>query len=113
MRVAIVVMLALTGCANVHVNRATLVGSTASLALDWWKTRGYAADSWPGRSEETNPLMGRAPSTGRVDLYFASFVAVNAVVWYLMPERWRSVVPTGILAVQAQAAYRNIRNDTW
>lgn len=106
------VLALMTGCTNVHVNRGALAMSTVALACDWAQTRRYAAQEWPDRTSETNPLIGAKPSTGVVDSYFIGAAAITALAWYLTPDRWRSVGPLVVIGVQAQAALRNIRNGT-
>lgn len=102
----------LQGRACVHVNRAALIASTAALACDWRQTRGYAEQGWRDGARETNPMLGRTPSTSAVDLYFAGAAAVNIVLWSVLPQRWSITAPTTVLAVQANAVYRNINNGT-
>jgi hypothetical protein len=110
-RLLVVLALAMNGQACKHVNRATLVASTAAVACDWGHTRSYAAAGWPG-VHESNPIMGREPTTGTVDLYFAYAIAANALVWLAMPEKYRSVVPIAVLGVQANTVARDVRVDT-
>ena len=58
---------------------------TALLVLDWGQTR-YIARS--DQYHEVNPLLGRNPSTGDVDKYFAgSILLYNAMAYYL-PPKW-------------------------
>lgn len=93
----------LVGCANVHVNRAALFVSTASLACDWAQTRSAVADGW----NEQNPIMGSHPSAGEINLYFATAAAINAAIWLVTPERYR-VVPSAIVsASQAKSIALN------
>lgn len=107
--VALVAVLSCTACT--HVNRATLVASTAALVVDWRYTRGNAQREWHcgGRQfYESNPVMGWRPSTGAVDLYFAAAAALNTAVWVLMPSRYKSAVPVGVLALQAGPIMGNL-----
>lgn len=110
MRLALLAML-LTACTNVHVNRAALVASTAALACDWHKTRTTAArDSM--LYTEHNPLLGDDPSAGAVDMYFVSTIVINAAIWYVLPKRWRSVLPVVVATVQVTNETRDqMRNQ--
>lgn len=111
MRLAALISLTLSACTNVHVNRAALVASTAALACDWGHTRHYAEGGW-ATTHDVNPVLGRTPSVRAVDGYFLGIALTNVLIWSLVPERWRLVVPAGVLAVQANAAAINLRNDT-
>ena len=87
-------------------NRAALVSSMGLLACDWGQTRSAASTGWAGL-EERNPVMGTNPSTGHVDVYFASVAAVNVALYLLMPERARWVAPSVVSAVQVNAIAGN------
>ena len=72
------------------VDRALMATSTMLLIMDWGQTR-YIAKS-PGPLPdgtlgyrppvlyETNPLLGKRPSVGKVDLYFTAALAGNFYV---------------------------------
>ena len=104
MAVAVAVAVALGGCANAHVNHATLIASTAMLAVDWGQTREMTGRGWT----EQNPLMGEHPPGHVVDMYFMSMAALNAIVYLVMPDRWKSVLPAGVIGMQAVAIDRNM-----
>ena len=53
--------------------------------LDWGQTR-YIADH-PREHYERNPILGRHPSRGRVDAYFATTLALHTLVTHLLPAR--------------------------
>jgi hypothetical protein len=109
MKLWVVVMMLATGCT--HVNRATLATSTAVIVCDWGQTRNMAMQNWDGGNfTEMNPLLGPAPSTGNVDAYFAASAALNVAVWLLMPERYRSVVPAGVIVMQTKTIVGNTPN---
>ncbi len=98
-----------------HVNRATLAASTVALAWDGVYTYRAAAANWHGGPPcsggvqiESNPIMGRNPSTGTVVSYFATAISLNAVLWLAMPERYKSLVPLGIIGVQTRTIAGNI-----
>lgn len=98
-------LILLVGCT--HVNRATLIASTASLACDWAQTRSQASTGWNG-TMENNPMLGTQPSTTKVDAYFASTIVINAAIWYVMPERYKSIIPLGVTAAQARTIAGNV-----
>lgn len=107
---AIAIALALSACTSAqrrYVNPMALAVSTAALACDFGQTRQAAARGWEGQ-HEANPIMGPTPSQTTVGLYFASAAALNAVAWWLTPERWRSAAPTGVVVLQANVVGRNL-----
>ena len=103
-------VMVLIGSACSHVNRATLVASTAALACDWAQTRELAGDGWRTH-RETNPMLGERPTTNVIDTYFLAAAIVNATVWAVMPERFRSVIAGGVAARQGLAIGRNLSED--
>jgi hypothetical protein len=107
MKTIVLVLVLVSGCSFKNLNRATLAASTASLACDWGQTRSAASNHWKGRYE-ANPIMGMNPSTGTVDVYFASTIAINAAIWYLMPEKLKSLLPVGVIGVQANTIAGNL-----
>lgn len=107
MRFLVWVVLA-TGC--VHVNRTTLVASTAALACDWAQTRSMARRDWPDGSYDRNPILGGRPDTLHVDVYFATAAVWNALLWYALPKRWKSVPTLGVVAVQARPVMANVES---
>ena len=103
---AVAVLAMLGGCAmsGLTIANGTALGvSTATLACDWWQTRTVAAADWPHGKYEGNPLIGPKPSASTVDLYFAGVIAASVLAWRLMPRRWRMIIPSAIIAVQARA----------
>jgi hypothetical protein len=107
-RLWLVVILALGLSACTHVNRATLVASTAALFADGLQTRSAAERGWSHGDRETNPLLGATPSVGRVEVYFASAIVANAVLWAVLPPKWRSIVPMTVIGVQTQTIWGNL-----
>lgn len=111
MRWIVVVVLMAAGCT--HVNRATLVASSLALACDFGQTYSAAADGWEpvaGRTArwEANPIMGPRPSASVTSAYFFTALLANAVTWALMPRKLKSVVPLGVLALEAGPVKSNL-----
>lgn len=106
MRPALLALL-LTACTNVHVNRAALVASTAALACDWGQTRSAATQGWRYHYEN-NPIMGPKPPVGYVDLYFGGIAITNALLWLVIPRRYRVFVPLAIFGIETRQAARNV-----
>lgn len=106
MRMACVLVL-VASCANAHVNRATLAVSTAALICDGMGTLRMAGDGWSTGHWDSNPVMGKTPSVSTVAIYFSVVAIANATLWAVAPPRLKSVVPSGIIAVQAVAITGN------
>lgn len=109
MKTLLVCLVLVAGCSNRYVSHATLVASSALLAYDWGQTRCEAKGGW-NRQEEMNPVLGRRPSPGAVDIYFASVIATNALVWLVTPAKYRPAAPAAIIAVQTYAVTTNAGN---
>ena len=70
---------------------------TALLVADWGQTRWIARhngktqpDNFPPSAGETNPFLGRYPTTGKVNNYFAASIISHAAISYLLPSgAWR------------------------
>lgn len=78
------------------------MASTATLVCDWADTRFR-----PDNMEEFNPIMGKNPTGSTVDVYFATTILFNAALWYALPEKYKSVIPVSVTAVQAKVLYDN------
>lgn len=107
--VLVLALVALGACAR--VNQVALVASTAAIVCDGAQTYRAAAGDWGhGSLMESNPIMGTAPSKGRVVGYFAGAAIANVAVWLVMPERYKSVAPAGVLAMQVDPIATNVRS---
>jgi hypothetical protein len=69
---------------------------TALLVADWGQTRWIAKHNGltePGRfpvdAGERNPILGKYPSGGKVDAYFAAAIVGHAAISYVLPPDWR------------------------
>lgn len=79
----------------------------AVTVVDWAQTR-YIADN-PDRFHETNPIMGRHPSIGRVDRYFATSILVGAVVLDALPSEYRDYAIKAGLVLEVLVVSNNAR----
>lgn len=84
------------------IDVAAIAVSTASLVCDWGQTHQAAAAGWMDRAE-ANRLLGPAPSTRTVNIYFAGAIVANVALWLVLPKRYRSLASAGLIAVQANA----------
>ena len=107
MRAAIVALAALSAC--VHVDRAMLVASTASIVCDAGQTLRAAGNFGPlhGQQSENNPVMGSYPSRNRVEAYFVGVTVLNAAIWYALPRGLRSAYAVPVTGVQTVTIYNN------
>lgn len=119
MRIACLIALALSACTSVHVNRATLIASTAAIACDWGQTYKAADDDWTRTVDgkrmplmEQNPVLGRTPDPGAVNVYFLSAIMINATAWLLTPARYRSVISGTVAALQTGSVVGNMQWGT-
>lgn len=95
-----------SACAHVDLDRAMLASSTATIACDWGYTHRAAERGWENH-HESNPLLGRTPSTAEVNAYFASMLVLNAAAWVLTPPKYRAVLPAVITAREIYSAVGN------
>lgn len=59
------------------------------------------------RRTEINPLIGRHPSIGRVDTYFAASFLAHALVTDVLPARWRPAWQYVSLGLESAVVVRN------
>lgn len=111
-RAVLVSALLVSAGACTHVNRATLLTSSALLACDWSQTRHAAAGGWE-HYREANPVMGPTPTPRTVDTYFLSAAVLNTAIWYVLPESVRSVIPGIVSSVQAKTIVGNVPRTGW
>jgi hypothetical protein len=61
----------------------------ASTAIDWAQTRTISHE--PDRCYEMNGLLGRHPSMGRVDRYFAVSMLAETGIAFALPNPYRKI----------------------
>lgn len=83
---------------------ALQVTSTALMVADWAQTRDIAKSS---SFYETNEYLGRRPSAHRVDTYFASAIALNAAIAYVLPQPWRGYFQMSTIVLEAGTVGNN------
>jgi hypothetical protein len=79
---------------------------TASLLMDAGQTRGLARGGWQG-FREANPILGRSPSLGRINVYtaVAGLTVLSAAA--VVPARVRPWLLGAALVVESLAVARN------
>lgn len=80
---------------------------TGVLILDWAQTR-YIANN-PVEFEEKNTVIGKHPTLGRVNGYFASAALIHWGISYALPPGARKVWQNVSIAVEAGQVGRNIQ----
>lgn len=74
------------------------------LVMDWQQTHDIGRH--PGMYE-LNPLLGRHPSAGRIDRYFAASLAAHAVIAYALPAPQRRMFQNATVVAEAVVVGRN------
>ena len=108
--IPILVLLLPLPCAAQYANwtpadKALLATSTALLIVDWGQTR-YIAKN-PDRFHELNPILGRHPSVGRVNTYFATAIIGNYLLADWLGPTNRKLYLGGITALETVVVIRN------
>jgi hypothetical protein len=98
-----------------------LVAAEASLAADMLQTLDikrhptygpeYSGPTvWPEpyNLHEINPVLGPHPSDATIVAYFAGSGLLTAGAWYVLPARWRFIVPVAVLAVEVPMIGHNM-----
>ncbi|MDH5377389.1 MAG: hypothetical protein OEX00_03600 [Gammaproteobacteria bacterium] len=67
---------------------------------DWGQTRDIAAQCDAGPYYETNPVLGRCPSTSRVNSYFLGTALLHVGVSHILPGKVRRIFQVGTLGMQ-------------
>src|SRR5690349_5322935 len=93
------------------LDRVMLGASSATIVLDGLQTHSAAAIAWGGGRYEYGTLLsgmaGSSPTVRETEAYFASTIAVNAVLWLLLPKHWRSAYAGAVAGVQARTIANN------
>jgi len=85
------------------IDTALEIATIATLAMDWSQTRTIAKN--PDRYYETNPILGKHPNVGTVDLYFAACAVGHAGIAYLLPQ--------SITVLNLEVPVRKVWQLTW
>lgn len=71
---------------------------------DWHQTHEISDGE---RHIETNPIMGRKPTDGQIDRYFASTLIIHYVIAHNLPSDWRKRFQYVTIGVEAGAVAHN------
>jgi hypothetical protein len=86
---------------------AYMAAITAFKTTDWMQTRQIAEQ--PLQYHEINPILGRHPSTGRVNTYFALSEASYLFTAKAMPASWRPYFFVGMAAIESACVVNNAK----
>ena len=88
-------------------NKKLFVASELSVLADWSTTR-KASLNWDAcNCHETNPLLGRYPSTDKVDLFEFTFLIANYYIADSLTEKQRNWYLGAVTTVHGFAAANN------
>ena len=88
-----------------HKDTALQATYTIAHVLDWGQTRHLARH--PTTHAETNKLLGKHPSPGQVDRYFATTLLLHTTIAYLLPSEARSVFQLITIGIEGGVVKRN------
>lgn len=98
---AMIVLMLCSGC---------LGTSLAATACDWHQTRTHTLGS--GFIAERNPILGDAPATHDIDLYFMAAAAALVAAGYITPEQYRAYLHTAVTSIELHASWIHMRTVT-
>jgi len=96
----IVLVIVLSACT--YTDTGSLVTSVALQTCDVIQTTKDTRTGWKTRMEN-NPILGEAPSTSKLITYNAVTMAVELVVWKILPPGYRTVLGVSWSGVSAYA----------
>ena len=80
-----------------ETDTALQLSYTALHVADWGQT--LDIENHPGHYE-TNPILGRNPSRGEINTYFAGTLALHWLIARALPQKWRSHFQLGTIALE-------------
>lgn len=86
------------------MNEMLLAAALTLTAADWAQTR--QIQRYPG-AYELNPLLGRLPSAGQVNRYFAICAVSTVALSYTLPPRYSERFLKGMIIVEGLTVARN------
>lgn len=108
LQAALLGALAFSASTHAHADEldaALLGGALATLAADWGQTRAIAQQ--PDRFHEINPILGRHPSIGRVNSYFALAMLGTAGLAFALPREYSRIFLGGVVLLEAAVIVNN------
>jgi hypothetical protein len=90
------------------LTKSLFVSSQIAITADWATTRDSAKKRFPNNTYETNPILGRYPSTGQVDAYMIGLLVSNYYITEWFPPEWRPFYLAVRIISATQAAQNNM-----
>ncbi len=109
MRYLILFLVVFPACSHGWTRNDTYRQATiAGLQLvDWRQTRHIANN--PQDHYEQNPILGDHPAIGRVNVFFVTAIASQALISYLLPRDWRPVWQYVTIGYETKVTLDNYR----
>ena len=85
-------------------DKALAASAMTAYALDWAQTRDIA--NHPDLYE-TNPLLGRHPSNGKINIHFIGTGLITLGIAHVLPSTYRKLFLTGVVVVEARFISHN------
>ena len=114
---AVLLALALAGCGGQHwqpwsAQAVVMQGIGTGLhVVDWGTTRDMVGRGYPDRMYEQNPILGKHPTMGEVDVYNVLTIMGAVVLTDYLPPSWRPWWLGGYIAVEGYCAHNNLSAD--
>lgn len=91
-------------------NTALEIGYQTAALVDWGQTLNFNANHPLGPKEhEMNPILGKHPSRGDINTYFALTGAAHVLGSALLHEPYRMIFQGVSLGIEADAAFKNYK----
>jgi hypothetical protein len=78
---------------------------TALMVVDWGQTLNAA--SQPDKYCEMNPILGKHPSRGSINTYFATAIIGHAAISHILPQDYRRIWQSIFIGVELAATSIN------
>ena len=82
---------------------AIFIGTTS---MDWSQTQQITNN--PMMYHEMNPILGRHPSLGLVNMYFPISIGLHALIAYALPKPYREVWQMGWIGIETGMVVNNV-----
>lgn len=105
---AAAMLLSLPSCQTARWDKTEIALETAALTLhmvDWSQTLKIARN--PAEYTERNPLLGRHPSEGKVNIFMGVWLIIQPVIANALPHDWRK----GFIALTAAVKLGCVLNN--
>lgn len=91
-------------------DKGMFVASTVAITADWMTTRYYSnhKNEFP-TAYESNPILGKYPSSDKVDVYFVAMIVSNYYIADWVPKEYRGFYLGIRTGAHASAAMGNVR----